>query len=146
MGTDRQARVIVCERTGKWARAIAPHLPASAGLREVRGLVACTAELVAAGASLIAVELQPERLPLLWRFLAELPRRFPRARVVVLASGDLAPWEQGVREAGAVHWVESTRRAAEVGRLVARHLARFAPELDGAQSEIWQRLPWDPAA
>jgi hypothetical protein len=102
--------------------------------------------LAAAGACLIAVELQPDRLPQLWLFLAELPRRFPRSVAVVLASGDLAPLEAGVREAGAVHWVESTRRAGEVGRLAARHLARIAPGLDGAQGEIWQRLPWDPAA
>jgi hypothetical protein len=146
MGTRSQAQVIVCERTGKWARAIAPHLPASARLQEVRGLAACTVELAAASASLIAVELQPDRLPQLWLFLAELPRRFPRARAVVLASDALAPLEANVREAGAVHWVESTRRAEEVGRLAARHLTRFAPDRDGIQGEIWQRLPWDPAA
>lgn len=146
MGTNLQARVIVCERTGKWARAIASHLPTSAGLREVRGLAACKVELASAGASLIAIELQPDRLPQLLLLLAELPGRFPRARAVVLASGELAALEAGLREAGAVHWVESTRRAAEVGRLAARHLAQVASELGDAQGEIWQRLPWDPAA
>jgi hypothetical protein len=145
MQEQRRARVIVCERTGKWARAIAPHLPAAAVLREVRGLPACGAELASAGASLVAVELEPERWPSLCQFLVELSRRFPRARAVVLANQERASEETAVREAGAVHWVVSTRRAGEVGSMAARHLGQFPPRLDGAHRGIWQRLPWKAA-
>lgn len=143
MDCGNQGRVIVCERTGKWARALARHLPADAELREVRGIAACRAELAAAGASLIAIELQPDRLPQLVALLAELPRRFPRARAVVLASPELSGLEASLREFGAVHWVVSTRQFSGVGQLVARHLARSANVVpDSAENEIWQRLPW----
>jgi hypothetical protein len=143
MDRGNQGRVIVCERDGKWARALVRHLPADVELREVRGLAACRAELAAAGASLIAIELQPHRLPQLVALLTELPRRFRRARAVVLASPELSSLEASLRELGAVHWVVSTRQAASVGELAARHVARNAGTVpDRAENEIWQRLPW----
>ena len=58
--TMNRPRVIVCERSRKWASAIARHLPGVSVLRQTRGLTEARAELASAPASLLVLELTAE--------------------------------------------------------------------------------------
>ena len=79
------ARLIVCERTGRWAVALRREL-ADAGVRvwETRTLADCWSELAESPASFVVLELRGDVAGLL-ALLARQPREFPLARVAVVA-------------------------------------------------------------
>ena len=137
------ARVIVCEKTGRWASALRRVL-SRAGTRvwETRSLAECWEELARSPASLLALELTPHNDEALLRRLLDLTRRFPAARAIVLGERGLERYGWAVREAGAAHAVFATRHLPAAARLIERHLAR-APQPPGTlRAAVWQRLPW----
>jgi hypothetical protein len=137
------ARLIVCEKTGRWAvalrRELAPH-----GVRayETRSLAECRRELEQHPASLVALELTGGNAAQLGEWIERISREFPGARLVVLGSGEARVFETWVREAGAVGAAFSSRRLGAIARLARRHLAMAPQEELGFRGQVQRRLPW----
>jgi hypothetical protein len=140
--TSTNARLIVCERTGRWAVALRREW-AGAGVRvwETRTLADCRNALVESPASFVVLELQGNVAKLL-RLMARQPRQFPAARLAVVADREQAACEPLMREAGAVHFLSSPRRIGQLARLACRHLAQVPPPPQSLTERIWSSLPW----
>ncbi len=136
------ARLIVCERTGRWALTLRREL-AEAGVRvwETRTVADCWRELAESPASFVVVELAGELSGLLHR-MARQPREFPMARLAVVADRALAGHQWLMREAGAVHFLCSPRKVGLLAQLVCRHLAQTPPLHQSLTDRIWANLPW----
>jgi hypothetical protein len=136
------AKLILCERTGRWAVALRREL-ADAGVRvwETRTLADCRDELVENPASFAVVELGSNPTGLL-RLLAGQPRRFPAARLAVVTDRSQADYQWLLREAGAVHFLCSPRQVGLLARLACRHLAQAPPPQQTLAERIWSALPW----
>ena len=136
------AKLIVCERTGRWAVALRREL-AEPGVRvwETRTLADCRDELIANPASFAAIELGANVAGLL-RLLAMQQRQLPAARLAVVANRSQAGYEWLMREAGAVHFLCSPREVAVLARLACRHLAEVPPPQQSLAERIWASLPW----
>ena len=113
-GARAEAAVIVCERDGRWAWALSCAWPAGETVgaerpvaawaevrRETRSLEECWQEVIWRPASVVVLELWPQRLTQQVDFLLDLGREFPAARAVVLAERCQAGYEWLLREAGA---------------------------------------------
>jgi hypothetical protein len=165
-GRGVAARLIVCERNGRWAVALRRELTAS-GVRvwETRTLAGCREELEQSPASFVVLEVAGD-LPGLLRFLVRQSQDFPAARLAaVAAKGERGerreergekqgaplpsplsplpsplPWL--LREAGAVHFVDSLRQVGPLARLACRHLAQVPPPQQSLTERIWANLPW----
>jgi hypothetical protein len=145
VGTAAQAvpaRLIVCERTGRWAVALRREL-AEAGVRvwETRTLDDCWSELAESPASFVVLELGSNVAGLLDR-MARQPRQFPMARLAVVADRSLAEYDWLTREAGAVHFACSPRQVGTMAQLACRHLAQVPPPSQSLTDRIWAGLPW----
>jgi hypothetical protein len=136
------AKLILCERTGRWAVALRREL-AEAGVRvwETRTLADCRDELIDNPASFAVLELGANVAGLLG-LLASQPRRFPAARLAVVADRSQADYELLMREAGAVHFLSSPRQVGLLARLACRHLAQAPPLQQALADRIWASLPW----
>ncbi len=141
-----QSQVIICERTGVWAAALAQHLPREMRLRQTRALSECTAALAVAPMSLVALEANPGNLNGILSWLVQLPVRFPFARAVVLADRGLANYEWLLRDAGAVHFTTSPRELNCLAPLVRNHLSRLPTSKAGFAELVWDSLPWSEVA
>ena len=138
--------MIVCERSGRWAVALAPHLAPSMRLRQTRSLAECAAVMDRAPASLLALEATRENLAGVLALLVDVTKKFPRARAIVLADRGLESYEWLLREAGAVYFTVSPRGSHDLALLAGRHLERAcAPQADLA-AQIWDALPWSEVA
>jgi hypothetical protein len=140
------ARLILCEKTTRWAVALRRSLGKRQGtLAETRGMAQCSRELAASPASLVVVETTADNLAAVVAALPELGRRFPLARFV--AVGEAVDFAEGLlREAGVVSALATPRQARQLARLALRHVAH-APAADLPLAEaIWDRLPWPAAA
>ena len=137
------ARLVVCERSGRWAVALRRELDAAAlRVHETRSLADCWEMLAEAPASFVVVELTPGNVAALLRQMSRLQGDFPLTRLAVVADRSLAGYRWLMREAGAVHFVCSRRQSGPLARLAARHLAQApAPRLSLTQ-QIWASLPW----
>ncbi|MEN6458886.1 MAG: hypothetical protein ABFC63_08140 [Thermoguttaceae bacterium] len=136
------ARLIVCERTGRWAIALRREL-ADAGVRvwETRTLAGCLEEMAASPASFVVLEIDSEPSGVL-QLLARQQRDFPAARLAIACDSSYAAYEPLTREAGAVHFVDSPRRAGLLARLACRHLAQTPSPRQSLTESIWSSLPW----
>jgi hypothetical protein len=141
--TSAVARLVVCERTGRWAVVLRREL-AEAGVRvwETRSLADCWQELAAAPGSFLVVELRPDNAEGLLGRMVWLPREFPLARVAVVAARGLAGHEWLMREAGAVHMTCSPRRLGPLAEIALRHLAGIPAPQQTMVARIWSSLPW----
>lgn len=86
-------------------------------------------------------------LELLARVRAE--SRWSRIAVVAeraLAKGEWTACEWAMREAGAIHFVTSPRKAAELARLAERHAALVPRPKRSLAAQVWDSLPWPEAA
>jgi ActR/RegA family two-component response regulator len=137
------ARLIVCERSTRWAAALRRELAARAvRVYETRSLGDCWKVLSEAPASIIVVELSAGSVAGLWRQMVTLERDFPLARVAVVADRSLAGHEWLMREAGAVHFLCSPRQCGLLAQLAARHLAQAPPPPRSLTERVWASLPW----
>jgi len=139
----RPARVIVCERTGRWAVALRRAWPGeSVQIWETRSLAECWEVLAEAPGSFIVLELDAAHVDALLQRMVGLSRDFPLARVAVVADRALADWQWLLRESGAVHFTCSPRRLGPVARLARRHLGEMPSPPRTVKQEVWARLPW----
>jgi DNA-binding response OmpR family regulator len=136
------ARLIVCEREGRWAAALRRELAAE-GVRvwETRGLDGLREELATSPASLAVLEL-PADPTAAFAFAERMERDFPAARLVMVARREQAGYELPLREAGAVDFLTTTRRAPRLARLACRHLARAPQPSRSFAEQVWASLPW----
>lgn len=144
-------RVIVCERSGRWAAALRRGLACELSLRETRSLTECEAELREATGSFLVIELTAANLTGVLELLARIGAEHRWARVAVVAERSLAEGEWGacewaVREAGAIHFATSPRKAAELARLAERHAALVPRPKRSLAAQVWDSLPWPEAA
>jgi hypothetical protein len=138
-------RLIVCEKTGRWAAAVKAARPA-ARLAEVRSLTQCQRELDASPRSIAAVEVTAENLEIALGWLVQVSRRYPDVRLVALLTPGLAAAESLLREAGAVEVLRSTIEAPLLAHMAARQ-APLAPDQAGNFRQlVAERLPFAPHA
>jgi hypothetical protein len=136
------ARLIVCERTGRWAVMLRREL-ADSGIRvwETRTLDECWTELATSPASFVVLELGSDAGGLLDRMIRQ-PRQFPMARLAVVADRPLTEYEWLMREAGAVHFACSPRQVGTLAQLACRHLAQVPAAPQSLTEQVWASLPW----
>lgn len=139
------ARLIVCERSGRWAAAFRRMAADDLPLRETRSFEQVERELEKLPASVAAIEINGVSAARIASQLAAWTTRYSAARFLLLAEADVADSEPELREAGACHVVYSSRELAATVELVRRHLARAPrPELSLEES-ILAALPWSGA-
>jgi len=139
------ARLIVCERSGEWSAALRLEL-ADSGVRlwECRRIAEAWTALAETPCSFAVVEANRPNLGDLIERLERLRHDFPGARAAVVADRNLAGYEWLLREAGAVHFLVSTRHVPPLARLVVRHLANVPLPQQTFVERIWASLPWPP--
>ena len=138
--------IVVCERRGIWAAGLRRHLPRQLRVCETRTLADCRRELTAAPASLVVVELTESNVAGALDLVVDVVRSFPWARVVAVAERGWEPYEWLLREAGAIHFITSPRKADMLARLAVRHVARLPVPPTTLVAEIWDSLPWHDSA
>jgi DNA-binding NtrC family response regulator len=137
------ARCVVCEREGRWAVALRRALERRKVVpRQTRSIDECEAELKAAPASLLAVELTETNLDGILELLARVTQHYPKARTIILAERGLRSHEWLLREAGALHFETSPRRIERLASVIYRHLARAPKRASNLSEAIWNALPW----
>ena len=136
-------RLIVCEKTNRWATAMRAALGLSQRqVLETRSLAGCESALAEAPASLAAVEVTAANLEQVIDFVVQTGRRFPRALIVALLSEEAASAEWLLRETGVIDAVGSVLDAPRVARLARRHFAACPPAEVNLQELVSQRMPW----
>lgn len=140
---DDVARLIVCERSGRWAAALRREMGGAGTLiQEARSLRGAWDLLDGSPASFVLVELTRPGVADLLRRMARLQRDYPLARVAIVADRRLGSFEWLMREAGAVHFTCSPRQLGPVFWLACRHLAQSPPPRRSAAERILASLPW----
>lgn len=137
------AQVVVCERKGWWA-AVLRREWGSAGpsMRETRTLDDAGELLRRSPASFAIVELNLASLERVATWLIGWGRDFPLARAAVVAQPSLAACEGVMREAGAVLFTTSLRKAGPLADVAWRHV-RLAPGPRWSLGQrVWAELPW----
>ncbi len=140
------AHVIICERTSRWATAVRRQLPQDIRVVQLRGLASCGSELVAAPASLLVVEATRANFADVLEFGGDLARRYPQARLAIMADHELRPWQWTLHEAPAAYVAVSPRELTDFGRLAANHFARVPRARASFAASVWAELPWAGAA
>ncbi len=145
-GDADRARLVVCERTGHWAVALRRELARlkKPGVRihETRSVNECWRLMDDYRASFVVVEVTPSNVQALLDRLAELEWDFPSARVAVVVGRAFRFSEPILREAGAIHFVDSPRQLKPLGEIACRHLDRIPKPKLGLVEQIWADLPW----
>lgn len=136
------ARLIVCERTGRWAVGLRRELGTHPRVYETRSLADCWVELAASPASFLLLEATEANVEMLVSRLTELRCGFALSGAMVCGERDMACYEWLLREAGAIHAVFSPRELAPAARVAARHLAAVPEPPVPLRERVWGRLPW----
>jgi len=143
----KPARLVVCERTGRWAAALRREL-SGAGLRvwETRIMSDCSELLAESPASFAIVELNERKIKETWGFISNWQAEFPLFRFAVVADRDLASYKWLMQEAGAADFICSVRKIGALARTACRHLAQVPPLPQSLTERIWANLPWGKGA
>jgi ActR/RegA family two-component response regulator len=136
------ARLIVCERTGRWAMRLRRECGEGLRMEETRSLADAWEALRAAPESFLVVELAATAAEGLIERLPALERHFPLARAAVVAGRRLAVYKLAAREAGAVDFVSSGRGLRLLADAVRRHLAAVPQSAGSLTEQVWAGLPW----
>lgn len=130
------SRLIVCEKTGRWAAALRG---AGANVSSVRSLAQCEAA-IAAEAGVAAVEITPANLEATVHWLSRVALR-PGVHLAALLPAELSAAEPLLREAGAIDMLSSVSAAPRLARLAARGRRAETPAMSLSEL-VSQRLPW----
>lgn len=135
--------LIICEKTNRWAVALRRALGRQASLvRETRSLPECQRAAITAPASFVALQVTETNLDGALGLIQTCSRLLPNVRFAALIDPALQDAIGALREAGAVHVVDTTASAEELAKIALRHIALARPELLPLREQIWQRLPW----
>jgi len=135
---------IVCERSGKWAAALRrePSVGEDSVI-EVRHTDELRAALDATPwATVVVVELRLDALADALDAIADVEQSEQRLLPVAVAEAELGEIEAVAREAGAVHFLTSPRRIAELVTLGQRHQARVPAPAQTLRERVLAELPW----
>lgn len=140
---DASARLIVCERSGRWGSRLRREL-ADEGrwIGPARSLSQLRDLLNQHPASLVVLELTRDNLQPASRAIAQLHDDFPRAGLIVVTRRPLSGCQWSWREAGAAHVVTDALKVGEIGRIWKSHCRRFPPVEQTHAQRIRDRLPW----
>ncbi len=145
----KSAVAIVFESTGQWAAELRRELPPGFSLAETRSVVETYNGLSNSPATLVAIELTQDNVQVVIDALVHISRSFPAAACIVLTQRTLSPWEDIIRQAGAVHFVDTPRHSYEIGQIARRWLdgaRRLQTAIEYAQSsfeeEVAALAPW----
>ena len=118
---SRPPRVIVYERSGRWAAALREQLPPEIALAETRSLGECSAELALSPGSVLALEVTERNLAAVVDLLGGLNRRDPLARALVHEPAVVLLDEPttGLDVEGVGRLVEMVRGEVDAGKVVA---------------------------
>jgi len=137
------ARLIVLERTGRWATALVRELPDMASLLDqTRSLSDCSTALRRAPASFLVLEVRRANWSVIAERLLWLPRDFPLAHAALVSDRKLGAWLGRLRTPGIVDLVTSPRRIAPLAWAVRRHIACIHPPQQPLAQRVWAELPW----
>ena len=139
-----QTTVIVCERTGYWARSLREHVQDCGGsIKETRSLPDARKEVLGGPANLLAVEATLENLLRVSNLLCELCQ-IHHVSSLVLADRSLARYEWTLREFGAAHVICSPRGINSATRFICNYLKSHPsqPEPLSLTERIRRRFPW----
>ncbi|HEY2761082.1 MAG TPA: hypothetical protein VGI75_10070 [Pirellulales bacterium] len=140
--------VIIYETSGDWAALIRRRSPPGIVLIETRSIDEAMDTLKASPHSMVLLQLHPRQSERILTLLRRIERDFHRAATVVLGNHHLRSWENLVREAGAIDYLQSPRQISRIIDLLEHHLglARLgASETDSELSleeRIQRNLPW----
>lgn len=137
------ARLVVCERTGRWASALRRDWhDAAPRIHETRHRDDARSELHEARASLVIVEATVAQQVDTLRWLYGIVDEFPRASLCVVGDAGLSRTEWFWRDAGArwVHW--SWRDLTPIIHVARRHLAQYPAADRTWREQLFDRLPW----
>ncbi len=138
--------LIVCEKSGRWAAAIAAapaaRRAASPRLAEVRSLTQLQRELEASPQSIAAVDVTAENLEVVLGWLVQASSRYADVRLVALLAPEVAPAEALFREAGAVEVLTSVVEAPCLARMAGQQSRRFPRPLGSFRELLAQRMPF----
>ena len=134
-------RLIVCEKTRRWAAAVKAAQPALR-LAEVRSLAQCQRELDASPQSIAAVEVAAENLEVILGWLVQVSSRYSDVRLVALLATELATAEALLREAGAIEVVSSTIEAPQLARMAERQARLFPHQAGSFRELVAERMPF----
>jgi hypothetical protein len=139
----KPGRLVVCERTGRWALALRREL-AGAGLRvwETRSPDDCGSVLVESPASFVVLELSEEQIEEILDSTRKWQAEFPLFRFAIVADRDLAPYKWLMQEVGAAEFICSMRKTGALARTACRHLAQVPSLPQSLTERIWANLPW----
>ena len=139
----KPARLVVCERTGRWAIALRREL-ADTGIRvwETRSPEDCGSVLGESPASFVVFELSEKNVEETLNFTRNWQAEFPLFRFAIVADRDLAPYKWLMQEAGAVEFICSVRKTGALARTACRHLAQVPSLPQSLTERIWANLPW----
>ncbi|MCH5373170.1 MAG: hypothetical protein JJ992_04295 [Planctomycetes bacterium] len=141
----RSARLIICEKSGKWAFALGEIVASPPPeICETRSLAEARARLQESPASVLAMECSAENWLDLCRWLPRQIRDFSRARVVVMADPDMRSVECVLRTAGAHQVVFSLVSLLGMARWIARHFEQVPQPEESDREWTWGRMPWSP--
>jgi hypothetical protein len=140
---NTSARLIVCEKTGRWAAQLRRLLQGEGRwLAEARSPTQWLDALAEHPASLCLVEATASNFEQFHAALTRSREEFPLARTVI-ASDELpadAMW--ALREAGAIHAVDALRRLDRVVALWRRQMEQFPPRAETELDRVHAALPW----
>jgi len=137
------ARLIVCERTGRWAIALSRELRGCrTRVHQTRSLAECWDMLSEYGASFLVIEATHSNFDGVLSRLPEIERRFPAARVAVVGDRAMAECEFLLREAGTIHFTTSGRLLRPFAIAAQNHFDHVPkPQLSLVET-VWNTLPW----
>ncbi len=139
------ARVIVCEKSGKWAAALSVLVPLPRSvICETRSLGECRVRLQESPASLIVVETTAENWLDVCRWLPLQTGQYAHMRAVIVAEPALRTAECLLRTAGAHHLVDSLEGLGGLSRWIAGHIDQAPRRRQSARHWTWSRMPWPP--
>ena len=135
--TNLQTTLVVLERTGAWAAALRRILNASpVRLLETRSLDECRQRILQYPMVVALLELTAANAASLAAMLVQMQSQAPELRAIVVANRQLAGYENLLREAGAIHFLVSSRSLGEVAEIVRRRYRGSSP----------RRKPWKTTA
>jgi hypothetical protein len=137
-----QSQLIVCERTGVWAAALARLLPSPASIRQTRCLADSWQAFEEMPAGILGLEVTESNLRSSVALLAGLGRQYPLARAFAMTRWASEDEQWLLREAGAVDVAASMRQLHRIARIVQRHLDSVPTEDSSLPEAVWAKLPW----
>src|SRR6185503_13444690 len=136
-------RLIVCEKTSRWAVALRQVLRGRPPqIIETCSLTSSMSALAAAPASFVVLDVRENKIATALEWLDQAGRRFSLARLVVALRPEMAVTEVLFREAGAIDVLFATQQAASVARQAQRQLGQIPAEQLNLCQWLAERMPW----